>query len=194
MVSTDAGELRYRRLFDRHHREVFAYCRRRTDAQTAADCLAETFLVAWRRLDDVPEGEAALGWLYGVARRVMANEFRRTRRLRHLLTRLRGSDSPADLTPEAVVVRRERDATILAALAMLRPEDQELLRLAWWEELPHAEIATLLGSSTDAVTHRIHRATRRIAKEYQRLDHSHRMAEMPGSCEEVSRNDRRRTG
>ena len=194
MVSTGSAELRYRRLFDRYHRKVFAYCRRRTDAQTAADCLAETFLVAWRRLDDVPEGEAALGWLYGVARRVMANEFRRTRRWHHLLTRLRDNDPAPDPTPEAVVVRGERDATVLAALAELRPEDQELLRLAWWEELPHAEIATLLGCSTDAVTHRIHRAAHRVAKEYQRLDHGHVAAEMPGSCEEVSRNEQRHSG
>ena len=194
MVTTDATEVRYRRLFDRHHREVFAYCRRRTDAETAADCLAETFLVAWRRLDDVPDGEAALGWLYGVARRVRANEFRRTRRWRRLLTRLRGTDAPADPTPEAVVVRRERDATVLAAVAELRPEDQELLRLARWEELPHAEIASVLGCSTDAVTHRIHRAAHRVAKAYQRLDHGPLAARCPGSCEEVSRNDRRRTG
>jgi RNA polymerase sigma-70 factor (ECF subfamily) len=77
------------------------------------------------------------------------------------------------------VVRRERDATILAALAELRPEDQELLRLAWWEELPHAEIAPMVGCSTDAVTHRIYRAAQRVAKEYQRLDRSHETVEMP---------------
>jgi len=82
------SDQRYCSLFDRHHREVYAYCRRRTDAETAADCLAETFLVAWRRLDDVPDGDAALGWLYGVARRVLANEFRRTRRSPRMLDAL----------------------------------------------------------------------------------------------------------
>jgi RNA polymerase sigma-70 factor (ECF subfamily) len=157
-------------LFDRHHDEVYAYCRRRTDAEAAADCVAETFLVAWRRLGDVPEGDAALGWLYGVARRTLANEYRRTRRWRRLLTRLRSTEAPVEPTPEMVLVRRERDRTVLAALARLRPQDQELLRLALWEELPHAEIADLLGCSTDAANHRIHRATRRAIKEYQRLD------------------------
>ena len=48
---------------------------------------------------------------------------------------------------------------------------QELLRLAWWEELPHAAIAYLLGCSPNAATHRIQRAAQRVAKEYQRLDH-----------------------
>ncbi len=61
MAGTLSAEERYRRVFDRYPTEVYAYCRRRTDAQTAADCLAETFLVAWRRLNDIPDGDAALG-------------------------------------------------------------------------------------------------------------------------------------
>lgn len=164
-------EVRYRRLFDRHSRDVFAYCRRRTDAETAADCAAETFLVAWRRLDAVPDGDAATSWLYGVARRVMANEFRRTRRWRRILARLRFAEAPPNPGPETIVVRRERDNTLLTAIGRLRPDDRELLRLAWWEELPHAETAALVGCSTQAVSQRIHRATRRAAKEYERLDH-----------------------
>lgn len=170
------SEQRYCSLFDRHHREVYAYCRRRTDAQTAADCFAETFLVAWRRLDDVPDGDAALGWLYGVARRVLANEFRRTRRSRRLVTRLRNVAPVSNPGPDVVAVRREEDRTMFQALERLRPQDQELLRLAWWEELPHAAIADLLGCSTNAATHRIQRAADRVAKEYQRLDHGHTLA------------------
>jgi hypothetical protein len=60
-----------RGLFDRHHRHVYVYCRRRTDAQAAADRMVETFLAAWRRIDDVPAGDVGLGWLSGVARRVL---------------------------------------------------------------------------------------------------------------------------
>ncbi len=176
MGNPTTSERRYQCLFDRHCREVYAYCRRRTDEATAADAAAETFTVAWRRIDDIPEGEAALGWLYAVARRVLANEYRRTRRSRRLLTRLRRNDPPPDPTPEVVVVHRERDRTLLAAICRLRPEDQEVLRLAWWEELPHAEIATLLGCSPQAVSQRIHRAARRVAREFERLDHGHIVA------------------
>jgi RNA polymerase sigma-70 factor (ECF subfamily) len=165
------SEQRYRGLFDRYGREVYAYCRRRTDAATASDAAAETFTVAWRRLDDIPDGDAALGWLYGVARRVLANEFRRTRRSQRLLKRLRGDDPPPGPTPEAVVVRHERDRTMLDALGRLRPQDQEVLRLAWWEELPYAEIAALMGCSTQALSQRIRRAARRVAKEFEHLDH-----------------------
>jgi RNA polymerase sigma-70 factor (ECF subfamily) len=163
-------------MFDRYSREVFAYCRRRTDAHTAADCAAETFLVAWRRLDDVPNGDAELGWLYGVARKVMANEYRRARRSRRLLTRLRGNEQPPDPPPDALVVRQERDELMLTALARLRPQDQEVLRLAWWEDLPHAEVAALVGCTTEAASQRIHRAAQRVAKEFQRLDHGHAVA------------------
>ena len=177
MAGTDGSELRYRRLFDRYHSQVYAYCRRRSDAQTAADGLAETFLVAWRRIDEVPDGDAALGWLYGVARRVLANEYRRTRRSRRLVARLRADKSASNPTPEVVVVRQERDTVMLAALARLRPQDQEVLRLAWWEELPHAEIADILGCSPNAAAHRVQRAARRVAKEYQRLDHGHSTVE-----------------
>ena len=173
MGIADQPEERYRSLFNHHHRAVYAYCRRRTDAQTAADCVAETFLVAWRRLDDVPNGDAALRWLYGVARKTLANEFRRNRRRQGLLTRLRDVEPAENPGTEVLVVRRERDRMMLAALARLRPQDQELLRLAWWEELPHADIAALLDCSTDAVNHRIHRAAQKAAKEYQRLDHGH---------------------
>jgi RNA polymerase sigma-70 factor (ECF subfamily) len=165
------SEQRYRSLFDRHGHEVFAYCRRRTDAETAADCAVETFLVAWRRLDDVPDGEAALWWLYGVARRVMANEFRRNRRSRQLLGKLRRDEPVAGPTPEAVMLERERDRTMLAALARLRPDDQELLRLAWWDGLSHAQVAEVVGCSTQTASQRIHRAARRVANQYERLDH-----------------------
>jgi RNA polymerase sigma-70 factor (ECF subfamily) len=133
-------------------------------------------LVAWRRLDDVPDGDAALGWLYGVARRVLANEFRRNLRSRRLLGKLRHNEPEIDPTPEVVVLRRERDRTMLTALARLRPDDQELLRLAWWDGLSHAQVADVVGCSTQTASQRIHRAARRVAKEYERLDRRNTVA------------------
>ena len=110
MASTVSADARYRRVFDRYHTEVYAYCRRRTDAQTAADCLAETFLVAWRRIDDIPDGDAALGWLYGVARRVLANEFRHHRRSRRLLTGIARNDPAIRTEGDSFFADRYRDA------------------------------------------------------------------------------------
>ncbi len=176
MTSTTDAEQRYRRLFADYHRDIFAYCRRRTDAQTAADCAAQTFLTAWRRIDDVPGGDASLPWLYGVARKTLANEFRSARRRRRMNDHLRANPPAADPSPEVLVVRREQDEQVLRALASLRPLDREILQLALWEELPHAAIAELLGCSTQAVTQRIYRATRQVCREYQRLDQGHGLA------------------
>jgi RNA polymerase sigma-70 factor (ECF subfamily) len=170
VTSTTDAEQRYRRLFADYHRDIFAYCRRRTDAQTAADCAAQTFLTAWRRIDDVPGGDASLPWLYGVARKTLANEFRSARRRRRVNDSLRANPPAADPPPEVLVVRREQDQQVLRAMASLRARDREVLQLALWEELPHAAIAELLGCSTQAVTQRIYRATRQVCKEYQRLD------------------------
>lgn len=179
MGIANQSEEQFRGLFDQHHRAVYAYCRRRTDAHTAADCVAEIFLVAWRRLDDVPSDDAARAWLYGVARKTLANVFRGDKRRRRLMTRLRDTAPLENPETEVLVVRREQDEMMLAALGRLRPQDQELLRLAWWEELPHIEIAVLFGCSEDALNHRIHRAAQRAAKEYHRLDRSSGVTETP---------------
>lgn len=176
VTSTPDAKERYRRLFDEYHRQVYAYCRRRTDAQTAADCAAQTFLTAWRRIDDLPGGDASLPWLYGVARRTLANEFRSNRRRQRLNANLSDLAAPPDPSPEVLVVRREEDEQVLRALASLRPRDREALQLALWEELPHAAIAEMFGCSTQAITQRIYRATRQVCKEYQRLDRGHGVA------------------
>lgn len=173
MTFTLDAEQRYRRLFDDYHRDIYGYCRRRTDAHTAADCAAETFLVAWRRIEDVPTGEASLPWLYGVARKTLANEFRSGSRRRKLRNHLRDNTPIAEPSPEVVIVRREQDEHVMEALAALRPRDREVLQLALWEELPHAAIAEMMGCSTQAITQRIYRATRQVCKEYQRLDRGH---------------------
>ncbi|GAA1687711.1 hypothetical protein GCM10009733_100470 [Nonomuraea maheshkhaliensis] len=56
---------------------IMAYAARRCHSpQDAADVVAETFAIAWRRLGEVPEGERAILWLYGVARKVLANHYR----------------------------------------------------------------------------------------------------------------------
>lgn len=151
-------EHRFRRLYDAHHGDIDGYCRRRAPDAIAADAVSETFLTAWRRLDDVPSGESGRLWLFGVARNVLANQQRGATRRRRLHLRLL-QQRHVDDRPESAVVETE---PVLRALSRLRPDDAELLRLVAWEELSHAEIAELMQISPNAVGIRVHRARARL--------------------------------
>ena len=156
---------RFQALYDDHYGALVAYARRRTAGHVdAQDVVADTFTIAWRRLPEVPDGDAALPWLYGVARRVLANQRRGNQRRADLSTRLRGQGSTAPDVEGQVVARDER-RTVLAALERLRPADQEILRLAVWEELPHRDIAGVVGCSESSVAVRLHRARNRLGRE-----------------------------
>lgn len=151
-------------LYDAHHGALAAYAHRRTTPADAQDVVADTFTIAWRRLPEVPEGDAALPWLYGVARRVLANQRRGNQRRTDLTARLRGQGSLAPEVEGQVLAGDER-RTVLAALSRLRPADQEILRLAVWEELPHRDIAGVVGCSESSVAVRLHRARTRLGRE-----------------------------
>lgn len=181
MVETTSAT-RFRNLYDQHHRAVLAYFLRRLDSDTAYEATEEVFLVAWRRLDRVPDDERSLAWLYSVARRVLANHHRSGARRRRLWNRLADEPVTVGPGPEAVVVRKEEHEKLLTALAQLSDKDQELLRLAVWEELPHAEIGDLLGCSVGAVDVRLHRAVRRLEKGLRQTGHrpGRRPAFLPG--------------
>ncbi len=158
LADMDERERRFRAVYEPNYRPVLAYALRRSGAGEADDVVAETFAIAWRRLDDVPAGEAALPWLYGVARRVLANRRRGDRRRDRLVQRLAAEPDSATGEPAAA------DApAILAALADLRPVEREIVCLAAWEGLSNARIAELFGCSENAVAIRLHRARRRLA-------------------------------
>ena len=136
---------RFRLIFDQQRRAVLAYVLRRVDdPEDAADAVAETFLVAWRRLDDVPRGDGARPWLLGVARRVLANQRRGARRHTGLADRL-----GRELATQIPVVEdaSETDLLVRRALEALTDDDREILLLAGWEGLSPAEIAAAVGLS-----------------------------------------------
>lgn len=159
------AERRFRALFDSHRRLVLGYALRRVDEPAdAADVVAETFLIAWRKLGDVPEGEAARAWLLGVARRVLANQRRGERRRTGLADRLAG-----ELAVAPLLVPSERDETVRRALAQLSESDRELILLAAWEGLSPAEIAVATGALAVTVRSRLSRARRRLRAQLSAL-------------------------
>src|SRR5262245_36509904 len=91
-------------LYRRYYRPIRDFCRRRVARDLVDDAVAETFLAAWRRLDDVPAGDDALVWLYGVAYRVIGHQWRTTARRRRLETRLRSiTRRPGSAADESVI-------------------------------------------------------------------------------------------
>ncbi len=156
---------RFQAIYEAHYAAISAYARRRTAGPVdSQDIVAETFTIAWRRLAELPDADAALPWLYGVARRVMANQRRGNRRRADLSTRLGGQQAGAGDVESEVLAAEDR-RTVLAALSRLRPADQEILRLAVWEELSHRDIAVVVGCSEASVAVRLHRARTRLGRE-----------------------------
>ncbi|MFC8597838.1 RNA polymerase sigma factor [Isoptericola sp. NPDC057191] len=159
----DAADARERlsALWSAHAVRVQAYLWRHTDPDTAQDLLSETFLVAWRRLDDVPA--PALPWLLVVARNLVRNAHRAARRRRTLddeLASLAASAPLAEAAPEALAV--ERDA-LLGALARLSAREREAILLVAWDGLAPPDAADVAGCSTATFHVRLHRARRRLA-------------------------------
>lgn len=155
-----AREDDFRRLYSAHFDAVLGFALRRTDRpEDAADVTADTFLVAWRRLGHVPPGEGTRPWLYGVARRTLANHRRGEGRRAALGERLRLqiAHAMADLADD--VVHR---ADVTAAMKRLSARDEEVLQLHLWEGLEPREIAEVLGVPAAVVRPRLSRARTRL--------------------------------
>ncbi len=154
-------------VYAAHHRQVLAYCARRASRIDAWDAAAETFAIAWRRIDDVPRGDGTLPWLFATAYRVISNQRRSTRRRNRLNDRIARLPLDGGPFPDAQLIRSEEEAEVVAALERLRDADREILLLALWEELPRERIAAVLGISRAAVDQRVARAKRRLAAELE---------------------------
>ena len=153
-------------LFRENYAALRAYALRRAAPDAAQDVVAETFLVAWRRLDDIPDD--ALPWLFGVARRVLANQRRSADRGAALQRRLvharmpAGSSDPAERAGDNELMR--------VALGRLSESSREALMLVAWHGLTAARAARAAGCSRATFAVRLHRARRRLAAELAALE------------------------
>ena len=159
-LSRELAQVQFSRLYREQARAVLAYALRRVeDREDAADVVAETFLIAWRRLGEVPASAGARLWLYAVARRVIAN-LHRTERRRTRLGRRLGESLRTELATHPAPGAGAAD--VLRAMAGLGDEDRELLLLVSWEGLSPGEAAKVLEISSLAARSRLHRARRRL--------------------------------
>lgn len=159
---------RFEQLYEDHYGRVLGYALCRTgDPADAHDVVAETFLVAWRRFDEVPEGERSRLWLYGTARRVLANQ-RRTRRRQDPLTDRMAAEG---VSASSIQLEGTDDwSEIAAAFSRLGDGDRDILLLAGWEELDAGQIAEVLGCTRATARVRLHRARRRFADQLEATD------------------------
>ena len=160
----DLREERFRRLYDTGRSRVTAYVLRRiTNHEDAADVVAETFAIAWRRLEDIPGGEREVPWLLAVARKVIANRLRGTTSQNTVVERL--ARQLALSTPGEGDPGPGRLAA-LAALSRVSEDDREILMLAAWDGLSSQELGWALSCSPTAARIRLHRARVRLDAEW----------------------------
>jgi RNA polymerase sigma-70 factor (ECF subfamily) len=149
-------DARFERLYRAHASSVRAYARRRLRSEAFADdVVSDVFLVVWRRLHEMPPEPRP--WLYGIARKALAN-------------RRRGEARAAALTARITSEQRDRlahdsddEGRVREALAQLSEPDRELLLLHAWEGLEPAELAQALDARPGTIAVRLHRARRRFA-------------------------------
>jgi RNA polymerase sigma-70 factor (ECF subfamily) len=169
-------ERRFRQLYDAHYWTIRAYALRRTSQPADADeIVAAVFVAAWQHLDVPAEPSQQRVWLFGVARKTLANQRRAARRRWRLNERLKatwrppehGIGGPDPASPEGPGPAGPL-ADLEGALAGLSEADRELLLLHLWEDLNHAELAALFGITPNAVAIRLHRARQKLRGKLQR--------------------------
>lgn len=160
---------RAERLTAENSGDLLSYFLRRVpDKEDAADLLAETLLVLWKRIRDLPSDDAeARPWLFGVARRVLSHYHRAGVRRQGLADSLRAQvaamGEPTAPSPEARV-------EVQALLGQLTQDDREIILLHAWEGFTHEEIATIVGMKAATVRSRYARARSELALS---IDQSH---------------------
>ena len=149
---------RFTAIYDACRQRVWAYAVSRVGRQVADEVVSETFVIAWRRLGDVPE--PPLPWLLGVARNVLRDGIRAEARRASLTAELRSwSAPPAEADVAEHVAER---LAVLRALAALPEDDREILILIAWQGLTPRDAAKVLGCSAAALRVRLHRARKRL--------------------------------
>jgi RNA polymerase sigma factor (sigma-70 family) len=152
-------ESEFARVVTTHRHAIIRYgLRRMADNSAVEDLVAETFIVAWRKWEQLPNREEELFWLYGIAGRVLSNLRRREVRQLRLQGRLsleREVEHEPPLSPDDI-------ARLLIALGQLSPPEREILELLYWERLSYREISLALGCSENAVGVRLTRARKSL--------------------------------
>lgn len=127
----------------------------------AEEIAQDTMLAVWTKaqLFD-PAGANASGWVYRIAKNLHLDELRRDRRL---AASVAIGPPPDDVPlPDSILSTRDTEGRVRAAIAALRPEQLLVIRLSFFENKPHAEIAQQLGIPLGTVKSRVRLAMQRL--------------------------------
>jgi RNA polymerase sigma-70 factor (ECF subfamily) len=160
MRRNDRSAETFSELYRRTYVDVLAFLLRRcSSAEDAADCLAETYLLAWKKRDQMPTGAETRPWLFGVARNVM-------RRGNELLVRTAAADALAAELERSGAICPAPDLPepdpVIAAIRDLPELEQEIITMLIWDELAPREVAAVLGLTPNVVRVRAHRARAKL--------------------------------
>jgi RNA polymerase sigma-70 factor (ECF subfamily) len=150
------NEARFQQVYVEHADAVFTFVSRRLASGDAEDLVADVFVVAWRRREQLPADPR--GGLFGVARRLLSNSRRGEVRSAALFERLSREPVSAANTDEV-----ESRVSILSALETLDADDRDLLELLAWDGPTREQLAAVFGVNRGTIAVRIHRARRKLA-------------------------------
>lgn len=159
-------EARFRALYADAYADVLRFAQRRVHPSHAEDVTADAFLVAWRRLDDLPNGrDDVRAWLFGIARHCLLNTQRGQERRDALAVRVAETVSSAGLADglDADLVAQRID--LAAAWRRLSETDQEALSLTVFEDLTSPQAGRVLGITAASYRLRLLRARRALRRQ-----------------------------
>jgi RNA polymerase sigma-70 factor (ECF subfamily) len=138
-------------LVERHRRQVYQVCYRFVNNhEDASDLAQDAFLRAYRALHTFKGNSAFSTWLYRVAVNVCLNRLSEKRAATEPIDQREHRDVRGEL-PDRGVLRQDQAATVRAAIARLPKKQRATMILRMYHELPHEQIAAILGSSVGAV-------------------------------------------
>ncbi len=152
------------RLFVYYAPRVKAYLMRQgVDAAGAEELAQEAMLIVWRRCETFdPEKASASTWIYTIVRNLRIDALRKQRRP------MFDAGDPAlaptpPLRPDEFLLGEQRERRVREALAQLPAEQATVVRLSFFEDKPHGEIAAALSLPLGTVKSRLRLAMRRLA-------------------------------
>jgi RNA polymerase sigma factor (sigma-70 family) len=159
-------------LMERHAEKLFHYLLRSLqDEADAADLAQETFVKVYQNRNKFDPNQKFSTWLYAIGSNLVRDRYRW--RSRHPQVSLEAENEQteaslkdclraSELSPDQSLQTEERASAVRQAVAALPEELRQPLILAFYQDLPQAEIADILKCSVKAVETRIYRARQQL--------------------------------